>query len=217
MTSPTPPGWYPDPDPRNAGGQRYWDGAQWTDQAAPQPPAGGPLNNKGLRVVLVLVGLLVVVGALSSLFGGDEDDGEQSSASTTSTTRAPAAPATTTAEARPQTTAAPTTKALPAGCLQVPADVLAAIDLSLQDSGYRLGSPAAYDDGGTLYVAGEIVELGDGGIRSRDDVFAQQGPYLTPVTVTARNESNLTDVSDLLDLDFTDDGAQAAADCARTY
>jgi Protein of unknown function (DUF2510) len=28
---PPPPGWYPDPP----GGQRYWDGSQWTDQRAP--------------------------------------------------------------------------------------------------------------------------------------------------------------------------------------
>lgn len=28
---PPPPGWYPDPP----GGQRYWDGNQWTDQRAP--------------------------------------------------------------------------------------------------------------------------------------------------------------------------------------
>lgn len=36
----TPAGWYPDPN--DASGQRYWDGAQWTPHTAPgavQPPA----------------------------------------------------------------------------------------------------------------------------------------------------------------------------------
>jgi hypothetical protein len=31
-----PPGWYP--DPMEDGGQRWWDGMMWTDQAAGQPP-----------------------------------------------------------------------------------------------------------------------------------------------------------------------------------
>lgn len=34
----TPPGWYP--DPQGGGGQRYWDGARWTEQVG--PPAGAP-------------------------------------------------------------------------------------------------------------------------------------------------------------------------------
>jgi len=35
---PMPAGWYPDPhDPRR--GQRYWDGAQWTEHFAPLTPA----------------------------------------------------------------------------------------------------------------------------------------------------------------------------------
>lgn len=32
------PGWYPDPE--DASQQRYWDGAQWTDQRQPASPAG---------------------------------------------------------------------------------------------------------------------------------------------------------------------------------
>ena len=32
-----PPGWYP--DPLEDGGQRWWDGMMWTEQAAAEPPA----------------------------------------------------------------------------------------------------------------------------------------------------------------------------------
>ena len=40
-TPPTPAGWYPDPD--GTGGQRYWDGAAWTEhQAPPAAPAPPP-------------------------------------------------------------------------------------------------------------------------------------------------------------------------------
>jgi hypothetical protein len=37
------PGWHPDPDPSNPGGQRYWDGTQWTGHSQPgQVPDDGP-------------------------------------------------------------------------------------------------------------------------------------------------------------------------------
>jgi len=35
------PGWYP--DPVTAGQQRYWDGAQWTENVAPLPPGPPPM------------------------------------------------------------------------------------------------------------------------------------------------------------------------------
>lgn len=233
MTSPTP-GWYSDPDPTNAGGQRFWDGAQWTDQATPGASASTPPptvpgspegqqggGNRGLKIFLAIAAAALLLVGIGSMFGlGEEDsDSDQASAQSPSsaTTRAPAAvpstkPRTTTAAPVPTTTATPA-----ADCLDVPSDVLAEINASLETSGYELGSPAAYDDGNTLYIAGEIVELQDGGIRSRDDVFAQQGSILTAVTITARNESNLLDLHDELGLDFSDAGSQAAADCARTY
>ncbi len=36
MTAPTPPGWYPDRDPRQV---RWFDGRQWTHHVQPAPPA----------------------------------------------------------------------------------------------------------------------------------------------------------------------------------
>jgi hypothetical protein len=43
-TSNTPSGWYPDPD--GSGGQRFWDGAGWTDHRvpAPAPPVDPPVT-----------------------------------------------------------------------------------------------------------------------------------------------------------------------------
>jgi hypothetical protein len=35
-TPPTPAGWYPDPD--GSGGQRYWDGSEWTEHRSPATP-----------------------------------------------------------------------------------------------------------------------------------------------------------------------------------
>jgi hypothetical protein len=35
-TPPTPAGWYPDPD--GSGGQRYWDGSEWTEHRSPAIP-----------------------------------------------------------------------------------------------------------------------------------------------------------------------------------
>ena len=45
-TPPTPPGWYPD----GSGGQRYWDGTQWTQASvAPSTPHGlSPTGAPGL-------------------------------------------------------------------------------------------------------------------------------------------------------------------------
>lgn len=237
MTTPNP-GWYADPDPSNAGGQRFWDGGQWTQHSAPgtprptpqppQPTPGPPPSQSGgnrrLKIVLAIAAVVILAVGIGSIFGSDEDNAEADQASATSTevpaaTTTPAPAVVPSVAPRTPVRPAPTTAAATpaAGCLDAPGDVLAAINASLEPSGYELGSPAAFEDGDTLYIAGEIVELQDGGIRSRDDVFAQQGPILTPVTVTARNESTLLDLHDELDLDFSDPGSQAAADCARTY
>src|SRR5690349_23884053 len=41
-TPPTPAGWYPDPD--GTGGQRYWDGAAWTEHRSPAVEAPQPAS-----------------------------------------------------------------------------------------------------------------------------------------------------------------------------
>ncbi len=68
-----PPGWYPNPQ---GPGQRYWDGAQWTDDARapqpqpqPQPQQQQPPKSGGIPGwVKVLLGLFVV-GALAVVVG----------------------------------------------------------------------------------------------------------------------------------------------------
>ncbi|KQU30364.1 hypothetical protein ASG69_04720 [Rhodococcus sp. Leaf225] len=95
MTTPNP-GWYSDPNPANAGGQRYWDGGQWTNQAtpstspgagAPQPPAGG---NRGLRIFLAIAAGIVLLAGIGSLLGlGQEDDEGEEAAAVTTTRSAP--------------------------------------------------------------------------------------------------------------------------------
>ena len=61
-TPQTPAGWYP--DPQNPGQQRYWDGTQWTQSAAPAAVAGAPPPKKGggmkwLIPVVLCLGLAV--------------------------------------------------------------------------------------------------------------------------------------------------------------
>lgn len=59
------PGWYPDPN--GSGGQRWYDGTQWTAHAAPPPPRPlygpapvlvvnrGPRTNHLLHLILTLL------------------------------------------------------------------------------------------------------------------------------------------------------------------
>jgi uncharacterized protein len=58
-TTPTPPGWYP--DPRNE--LRWWDGTQWgmtADAARSQPPGAGPGATSDNRTVAMLAHLLTI-------------------------------------------------------------------------------------------------------------------------------------------------------------
>ena len=74
MTTPTPPGWYPDPS--GTPGTRFWDGQAWTDntQVAPPPigaPAPPPAQKKHGKCKWFALGLvaLIVISAILSLIG----------------------------------------------------------------------------------------------------------------------------------------------------
>ena len=72
------PGWYPDPS--GAPHQRYWDGAQWTDDTAPYagpqvaPPVQrsrgvGCLIAAGIGMVVLLVGAILAAIAIPTFLG----------------------------------------------------------------------------------------------------------------------------------------------------
>jgi hypothetical protein len=66
----TPAGWYADPEGR---GQRYWDGANWTDQLAPparelKPAVGDWIGAALLPLLMPIVGL--IAGAIWTAMGG---------------------------------------------------------------------------------------------------------------------------------------------------
>lgn len=117
-----------------------------------------------------------------------------------------------TQSASPTTT---TTASKPAGCRDTPAEYLDIINASFLD-GYSFGETKAIQRGEFWYIGGQIHNA-EGGIRSRDDLFVAKDMIVTPVTVTARNQSTLPDLRKILDVSFSDPAATAALDCARTY
>ena len=90
-----PAGWYPDP---KGGGQRYWDGAGWTDSFSPGPvaPQASTVNpqvvvmgtkTNGMAIASLVLGILWLygVGSILALIFGligqkqiDESNGTQS-------------------------------------------------------------------------------------------------------------------------------------------
>lgn len=127
----TPAGWYPDAE--IPGGQRYWDGSQWTEHRTPPPAesaadpapaspalpppdvstvvaAGDEPPKKGLGTgakigigVAAVFGVLILLGAIGSAMGGG-DKNEGASASSSS----PSAPSNAGSPATSPTSASPT-------------------------------------------------------------------------------------------------------------
>lgn len=72
MGAPTPgPGWYPDPS--GNGGQRYWDGAKWSEfrAAAHTPTSKGRMWLIFGVVFVVLIGAFALLNAMSKVNAGD--------------------------------------------------------------------------------------------------------------------------------------------------
>lgn len=87
-TQTPPPGWYPDPQQR--GGQRFWDGQQWT----PGPPVYGPPQPAPVvarrwplrqnKTVALIVGGIVLVAVIAVYTAHRADDQKTGSVSLTS-------------------------------------------------------------------------------------------------------------------------------------
>lgn len=229
-----PAGWHPDPE--GAPQLRYWDGQQWTSATQPMPaitptpqpetPAQAKDRKRQLIAIAVaIVGFLAIFGISKLDFGGDDTETVAAktttteAAATTTTKHTPSPrPMTVPPVIRPTTTpAAPktTTASKPVGCREAPAEYLDVINASFID-GYSFGEVKAVQKGEFWYIAGQIHNA-EGGIRSRDDLFVAKDMFVTPVTVTARNQSTLPDLRKVLDVSFSDPAATAALDCARTY
>lgn len=110
MTRPEPPaGWYP--DPHNAHQQRYWNGANWTEQARPTLEAASPPSVttplmapptkrwsgwlKRHKVIAVVVGVVVLAaagGAVAASTSGNDKKISGSAASALTSIETPSAP-----------------------------------------------------------------------------------------------------------------------------
>ena len=60
-----PPGWYPDPQQRDA--QRYWDGQAWTSWVNANAPAGSGLQQAGSQISRLGANLIWIVVGLAFL------------------------------------------------------------------------------------------------------------------------------------------------------
>ncbi|MBM7280653.1 DUF2510 domain-containing protein [Gordonia rubripertincta] len=238
MTTPPPPTCHPAPD--GSGRQQWWDGQQWTENynapvATPQTASGAPSPTsppspkqpmgRGKKIAIG-AGAVFAVFLIIGLIGSSLEDSD-TAAAPASTSATPAEQTATTTATPPTSTTTPSSSRVapappprattpkPAGCESAPPTYLATINAAFTED-YQLINTSAYQDGDTLYIAGEIATP-EGKIRSRDDVFAVKNAVLTPVTSTARLETTLPDLRRVLDVNVTDPGAQKAMDCARTY
>ncbi|MBV9831075.1 MAG: DUF2510 domain-containing protein [Marmoricola sp.] len=55
-------GWYAD-STSTTGGERYWDGAKWTDQRRDAPPPPPPPSNRGKWIALGAIALVLLIAA----------------------------------------------------------------------------------------------------------------------------------------------------------
>jgi hypothetical protein len=79
----TPPGWYP--DPYDASGWRYWDGAQWTQQRSSAQTAPSPAGfSPWAKAAAVVVAVALVAGmAWWATSGSDRGGGQEPTTTTT--------------------------------------------------------------------------------------------------------------------------------------
>ena len=102
------PGWYPDPDGK--GGQRYFDGTNWGPQAPaatapPPPPQKKPVGC--FRTVLGVIGVLLLIGFVTSQCDSKESSTGSSSSSSSRTSSQYSTTFSTPSAVAPTTTEAP--------------------------------------------------------------------------------------------------------------
>lgn len=84
------PGWYPDPDGK--GGQRYFDGTNWGPQAptTTTPPPSPQKKRPGcFKTVLGLIGVIFLIGFVSSQCNSKDSTTSSSSSSSSRTSSSP--------------------------------------------------------------------------------------------------------------------------------
>ena len=179
MRTTTPPGWYPDWD--NPELQRYWDGAQWTDQVAPHQqgtpltPSPRPSGSSDSRRTMWLAAggvALLVAGIAIGAVAADGDDDPGTSATGAATVTVTAGPG----EAPPADGDTGPSRRFPK-----------------QDGDWQLESlQVTADDDGTFAGEGEVTYTGgdEGGgdgsftvtlVNNAGDVVATMGAFITDV------------------------------------